>query len=119
LFVEHRVTRLREDLLSARRSDHRGGRLFAYYPGMRGKALPIPSRETSRGWLTLVWRLASGAECRTWKLDDGRTYVEVRWDEKRRCSGLFEDPVTAAEWADVAHKCFTRHGCWAAGPAFA
>ena len=86
---------------------------------MRGKALPVPTRETSRGWLTLVWRLASGAECRTWKLDDGRTYVEVSWDEKRQCSGLFEDPVMAAEWANVAHQCFTRHGCWAAGPAFA
>ncbi len=86
---------------------------------MRGTAFPFPARETSRSWLTLVWRLASGVECRTWKLDDGRTYVEVRLDDKRQCSGLFDDPVMAAEWASVAQQCFTRHGCWASGPAFA
>lgn len=76
---------------------------------MKGRLLQFNGRESSRLPLTPVWRLASGVECLTVELEDGRTYVEVRSGGRRQCSGLFRDPVTAAEWAAEARECFTHH----------
>lgn len=84
---------------------------------MRTGMVLLPDRDTPRPPVTLVWRLGSGVECHASALEDGRTYVEVRSGEKRQCSGLFHEPVKAAEWAMVAQECFVRHGCWISGAA--
>ena len=86
---------------------------------MRTAKPAMPDRESAHPSVTLVWRLGTGVECHAAELEDGRTYVEVRSGEKRQCSGLFHEPLKAAEWAMVAQECFVRHGCWVSGAALA